>query len=77
MTSDQLQLAAAVCRKYKPVIIFVSKHYMHKPLLRLFLILAIHHLLLTAVSAQQDAQYSMYRFNGLYINPAYAGSHEY
>lgn len=26
--------------------------------------------------AQQDAQYSMYRFNGLYLNPAYAGSHE-
>lgn len=26
--------------------------------------------------AQQDAQYSMYRFNGLYVNPAYAGSHE-
>lgn len=28
------------------------------------------------VMAQQDAQYSMYRFNGLYLNPAYAGSHE-
>ena len=26
--------------------------------------------------AQQDAQYSMYFFNGLYINPAYAGSKE-
>src|SRR3989442_13838926 len=26
--------------------------------------------------AQQDAQYSMYRFNGLYLNPAYAGSQE-
>lgn len=26
--------------------------------------------------SQQDAQYSMYRFNGLYLNPAYAGSHE-
>ncbi|NNC94163.1 MAG: type IX secretion system membrane protein PorP/SprF, partial [Chitinophagales bacterium] len=25
---------------------------------------------------QQDAQYSMYMFNGLYINPAYAGSQE-
>jgi type IX secretion system PorP/SprF family membrane protein len=30
----------------------------------------------TCLFAQQDAQYSMYRFNGLYINPAYAGSHE-
>ncbi len=54
----------------------VRSSEMHKPLLRLFLLLAIQHLLLTAVSAQQEAQYSMYRFNGLYINPAYAGSHE-
>jgi type IX secretion system PorP/SprF family membrane protein len=28
----------------------------------------------TAVNAQQDAEYNMYLFNGLYINPAYAGS---
>lgn len=28
------------------------------------------------VNAQQEAAYSMYRFNGLYINPAYAGSRE-
>lgn len=28
------------------------------------------------LSAQQDAHYSMYRFNGLYINPGYAGSHD-
>ncbi|MBL7778269.1 MAG: type IX secretion system membrane protein PorP/SprF [Chitinophagales bacterium] len=27
-------------------------------------------------NAQQDAAYSMYMFNGLYVNPAYAGSHE-
>ncbi len=26
--------------------------------------------------SQQDAQYSMYRFNGLYVNPAYSGSHD-
>jgi type IX secretion system PorP/SprF family membrane protein len=31
---------------------------------------------MTICFSQQDAQYSMYRFNGLYINPAYAGSHE-
>lgn len=30
-----------------------------------------------AVLAQQDAAYSMYMFNGLYINPAYAGSKDY
>ncbi|MCX2576148.1 PorP/SprF family type IX secretion system membrane protein [Pedobacter sandarakinus] len=29
-----------------------------------------------AVKAQQDAQYSQYMFNGIYINPAYAGYKE-
>ena len=29
-----------------------------------------------AVQAQQDAQYSQYMFNGIYINPAYAGYKE-
>ena len=29
-----------------------------------------------AALAQQDAMYSMYMFNGLFLNPAYAGSHE-
>lgn len=28
------------------------------------------------IKAQQDAMYSMYMFNGLFLNPAYAGSHE-
>ncbi len=28
-------------------------------------------------NAQQDAAYSMYMFNGLYLNPAYAGSKEF
>lgn len=28
------------------------------------------------ISAQQDAQYSLYQFNGLLINPGYAGSKE-
>jgi type IX secretion system PorP/SprF family membrane protein len=31
---------------------------------------------ITVLYAQQDAEYSMYMFNGLYINPAYAGSHD-
>ncbi|MDX2002123.1 MAG: type IX secretion system membrane protein PorP/SprF [Chitinophagales bacterium] len=30
----------------------------------------------TEVKAQQDAQYSMYMFNGLAVNPAYAGSRD-
>lgn len=30
----------------------------------------------TGVRAQQDAAYSMYMFNGLFLNPAYAGSQE-
>ncbi|MBL0308146.1 MAG: type IX secretion system membrane protein PorP/SprF [Bacteroidetes bacterium] len=29
--------------------------------------------MLTGIQAQQDAAYSMYMFNGLFINPAYAG----
>ncbi len=29
------------------------------------------------VHAQQEAMYSQYMFNGLYLNPAYAGSHDY
>jgi len=32
--------------------------------------------LFTSVKAQQDPAYSMYMFNGLFINPAYAGSQE-
>lgn len=28
------------------------------------------------LQAQQDAHYSLYMFNGLFLNPAYAGSHE-
>ncbi|WP_231491396.1 type IX secretion system membrane protein PorP/SprF [Pedobacter sp. Leaf170] len=31
---------------------------------------------LKTVSAQQDAQFSQYMFNGIYINPAYAGYRE-
>jgi type IX secretion system PorP/SprF family membrane protein len=33
-------------------------------------------LLVSGLRAQQDATYSMYMFNGLFLNPAYAGSHE-
>ena len=29
-----------------------------------------------SLNAQQDAHYSFYMFNGLYLNPAYAGSHD-
>lgn len=45
-------------------------------LLRTFLLFSFHLSLLHCARAQQDAQYSMYRFNGLYLNPAYAGSHD-
>lgn len=37
------------------------------------LILLILSFTITVVLAQQDAQFSQYMFNGLYINPAYAG----
>ncbi len=49
---------------------------MQKHLLRPFLLIAFHFSLFTLVTAQQDAEYSMYQFNGLYINPAYSGSRE-
>lgn len=32
--------------------------------------------LITSVSAQHNSSYSQYMFNGLLLNPAYAGSHE-
>ena len=32
--------------------------------------------LVTVTKAQQDPAYSMYMFNGLFLNPAYAGSQE-
>lgn len=49
---------------------------MKQAVLRILLPFIICCVLPTITSAQQDAQYSMYRFNGLYINPAYAGSHD-
>lgn len=42
---------------------------------KLFLGLFLFSLAFT-VNAQQDAQYSLYQFNGLIINPGYAGSKE-
>jgi len=42
----------------------------------IWLIAGSFSLLLQPVSAQQDAQYSQYMFNGIYINPAYAGYKE-
>lgn len=41
----------------------------------LFFLLTIG--LIPTVNAQQDATYAMYMFNGLYINPAYAGRQNY
>ena len=49
---------------------------MKNNLLPRFLLFVFHFSLFISVYSQQDAQYSMYRFNGLYLNPAYAGSHE-
>jgi len=42
----------------------------------IWLIAGLFLLLSQQVSAQQDAQYSQYMFNGIYINPAYAGYKE-
>ena len=43
---------------------------------RIVAIAAMFLFLSQGLNAQQDPQYSMYMFNGLYLNPAYAGSHE-
>jgi type IX secretion system PorP/SprF family membrane protein len=42
------------------------------------LFITVYMLCITALGlyAQQDATYNLYMFNGLYLNPAYAGSHE-
>jgi type IX secretion system PorP/SprF family membrane protein len=45
---------------------------MKKLIFSLFLTTGI----LLSATAQQDAEYNMYMFNGLYLNPAYAGSHD-
>jgi type IX secretion system PorP/SprF family membrane protein len=44
--------------------------------MRRFLSLVIFVSMLSPLAAQQVATYSQYMFNGLAINPAYAGSHE-
>ncbi|MBC6112145.1 type IX secretion system membrane protein PorP/SprF [Pedobacter fastidiosus] len=43
---------------------------------KLLSIIAGLFILIGQASAQQDAQYSQYMFNGIYINPAYAGYKE-
>jgi len=43
---------------------------------RILQILCLLLLYTTLVNAQQDAQFSQYMFNGIYINPAYAGYKE-
>jgi type IX secretion system PorP/SprF family membrane protein len=67
-----------LCRDVLPSVIFGAITIRMKNSLRprFLLLLALHCSLITIAFAQQDAQYSMYRFNGLYLNPAYAGSHE-
>lgn len=49
---------------------------MCKNLIKIILVSLLNLSLLSAYS-QQDAQFSQYMFNGLYINPAYAGYREY
>lgn len=41
-----------------------------------YMVIAVMIIAATVAKAQQDAHYSLYMFNGLYLNPAYAGSHE-
>ncbi|MCJ0743813.1 PorP/SprF family type IX secretion system membrane protein [Pedobacter montanisoli] len=44
--------------------------------LNIALLISVVTLFVTDLKAQQDAQYSQYMFNGIYINPAYAGYRE-
>ena len=44
---------------------------------RIIIILALAALSPREAVAQQDPMVSQYMFNGLYLNPAYAGSHDY
>jgi type IX secretion system PorP/SprF family membrane protein len=48
----------------------------HTRFLRIYGFLGVFLLLCLSASAQQQLLYSQYMFNGLVINPAYAGSHE-
>jgi type IX secretion system PorP/SprF family membrane protein len=53
--------------------IIIKKRIMKK----IIKLIAIACFLPMAAGAQQDALVSQYMFNGLYLNPAYAGSHDY
>lgn len=44
---------------------------------KIIIILAVAALSPWGATAQQDPMVSQYMFNGLYLNPAYAGSHDY
>jgi type IX secretion system PorP/SprF family membrane protein len=48
----------------------------NRMIMKRFLVIAILLLSTRALYAQQDAQQSQYMFNGIYINPAYAGYKE-
>lgn len=48
---------------------------MNKNIIKIILVF-ISHFSVSSAFSQQDAQFSQYMFNGLYINPAYAGYRE-
>ncbi len=45
--------------------------------MRKFILLFLFSVSILLTKAQQDAMVSQYMFNGLFLNPAYAGSHDY
>ena len=49
------------------------RHFLYKGFALVVLLTSLN---FSEVTAQQDAEYSMYMFNGQYINPAYTGSKE-
>lgn len=54
----------------------MSLHYIHLPLSRLRGAIALVLLITSGARGQQQAQFTQYMFNGLVINPAYAGADE-
>jgi type IX secretion system PorP/SprF family membrane protein len=51
--------------------------YTSRILTTLLLLFTFHFSLFTPLCAQQEAQYSQYMFNNLFINPAYAGARDH
>lgn len=57
--------------------IMKSINHIKTPIMKKILLYVILFMTCLGLKAQQDAMLSQYMFNGLFLNPAYAGSHDY